>query len=101
MGKRDRRVDAYIKNAAPFARPILNYIRRAVHAGCPDVEETIKWSFPHFDYKGILCGMAAFNEHCALGFWKAKLIVGYNRTEAGMGQFGRITSLKDLPNEKT
>ena len=101
MGKRDRRVDNYIKDAAPFARPILKHIRRIVHAGCPDVEETMKWSFPHFDYNGIMCGMAAFTEHCALGFWKGSLVVGTKTADSGMGQFGRIASIKDLPAEKT
>jgi uncharacterized protein YdeI (YjbR/CyaY-like superfamily) len=101
MGKRDRRVDDYIEKSAAFAKPILKYIRRAVHAGCPDVEESIKWSFPHFDYKGIICGMAAFKEHCALGFWKGSLVFGGRNSDAGMGQFGRIASIKDLPDEKT
>ena len=99
----DPRVDAYIKNAAPFARPILTHLRRVVHASCPDVQETMKWSFPHFDYKGIFCSMAAFKEHAAFNFWKGQLLseklpqVG----EKAMGQFGRITSLADLPNAKT
>src|SRR5580765_1243883 len=70
MGTRDPRVDAYIKKAAPFAQPILTEIRETVHASCPDVEEAMKWSFPHFLYKGMLCGMASFKEHAAFGFWK-------------------------------
>src|SRR5437868_6856179 len=102
MGKRDKRVDAYIAKSAEFARPILETIREAVHEGCPDVKETIKWSFPHFDYKGILCGMAAFKEHCALGFWKGSMIMDgkANQSSDAMGQFGRVTSLKDLPFRK-
>ncbi len=96
----DPRVDAYIAKSAPFAKPILTYIRKAVHTGCPDVEETMKWSFPHFVYKGVLCSMASFKAHCAFGFWKASLLDGVGRagksTEA-MGQFGRIASTDDLP----
>ncbi len=101
MGGRDSRIDAYIGNAAPFARPILTHLRKVVHAGCPDVEETIKWGSPHFDYKGVMCGMAAFKEHCAFGFWKGSLLkgLGSKSTEA-MGQFGRITSVDDLPDER-
>jgi uncharacterized protein YdeI (YjbR/CyaY-like superfamily) len=103
MGSRDPRVDAYITKSAPFARPILAHIRKAVHKGCPDVQETMKWSFPHFDYKGMLCGMAAFKQHCTLGFWKASLLhegrIGSKSADA-MGQFGRIASLADLPPEK-
>ncbi len=106
MGRKDPRVDAYIAGSAGFARPILKHLRRVVHAGCPDVEETLKWSFPHFLYKGILCSMAAFKGHCAFGFWKEALLPGMRavRAEAGdpaMGQFGRITAVSDLPGEKT
>jgi hypothetical protein len=99
MGKKDPRVDAYIEKAQPFARPILKSIRKAVHAGCPDVEETLKWSVPAFDYKGILCGMAAFKAHVTFGFWKSQLM-DLPSTGDGMGQFGQVKSLDDLPTEK-
>src|SRR5258708_39493222 len=99
MAKKDPRVDDYIKRAAPFARPILKHLRKIVHVGCPDVEETIKWQSPFFERKGIICFMAAFKEHCAFGFWKGGLIFGDNNKGA-MGHFGRITAMDDLPNEK-
>lgn len=103
MGKKDRRIDAYIEAAPPFAKPILKHLRRVVHAGCPDCEETIKWRMPHFDYKGgILCAMAAFKQHCAFHFKNGERVVGLREKEdEAMGQFGRITSIDDLPNEKT
>jgi len=67
---RDPRVTAYIRKAAPFARPILTYLRSVIHTACPGVEERIKWSFPHFDYNGkMMCSMAAFKEHAVFGFW--------------------------------
>jgi uncharacterized protein YdeI (YjbR/CyaY-like superfamily) len=100
MGKRDPRIDAYIAKAAPFAKPILENLRAAVHSTCPDCEETLKWSMPSFTYAGgILCTMASFKEHATFGFWKGSLVVdpGTNRTTEAMGQFGRITSVKDLP----
>jgi uncharacterized protein YdeI (YjbR/CyaY-like superfamily) len=101
MGTQDPRIDAYIARSAEFARPILTHIRKLVHATCPDVEETMKWSFPHFQYKGMLCSMAAFKEHCAFGFWKGALVIeGAPEAERGMGQFGRITRLADLPPPK-
>ena len=100
MGKRDPRVDAYIKKAAPFAQPILTEIRETVHASCPDVEEAMKWSFPHFLYKGMLCGMASFKEHAAFGFWKGSLVVDRGKGIDAMGQFGRITTRKDLPSKR-
>jgi uncharacterized protein YdeI (YjbR/CyaY-like superfamily) len=103
MATKDPRIDAYIARSAPFAKPILKYLRKVVHAGCPEVTETIKWSMPHFDYKGMMCGMAAFKAHCAFGFWKGDLVLGRDREEEkpGMGTFGCIKSLTDLPNEKT
>jgi len=61
----------------------------------------MKWSAPHFDYKGVMCGMAAFKAHCAFGFWKASLIgVAGAKSREAMGQFGCIKSIKDLPPEK-
>lgn len=102
MSKTDPRVDAYIRKAAPFARPVLEYIRAVVHEGCPEIVETMKWSRPFFDFNGPLCGMAAFKEHCSLHFWKGGNIVSADASKAGaMGQFGRITTLKDLPARRT
>jgi uncharacterized protein YdeI (YjbR/CyaY-like superfamily) len=102
MGTRDDRVDAYIAEAPEFARPILTHLREIVHAGCPEVEETMKWSRPHFLYKGMFCGMSAFKEHCAFGFWKHSLVVGNGSQDEkdGMGQFGKITTISDLPSRK-
>jgi uncharacterized protein YdeI (YjbR/CyaY-like superfamily) len=100
MGTRDPRIDDYIDSSADFAKPILRYVREVVHAACPDVVETVKWRFPHFDYKGMMCSMAAFKEHCTLGFWNHELVVGGKRVEGATGSFGRITSLEELPSKK-
>lgn len=98
------KIDAYILKAQPFAQPILNHLRKLVHQACPDVEETIKWSFAAFDYKGTFCSMAAFKQHCAFGFWKAALMKDAKKflraQDGSMGHFDRITSLKDLPSDK-
>ena len=100
MSKRDPRVDAYIDDAAEFAQPILKHIRELVHRHCPQAEETLKWRMPTFMYQGMLCGMAAFKQHCAFGFWKHKLVVGVERDDSAMGQFGCVKSVKDLPSPK-
>ena len=105
MGTKDPRIDAYVARSADFAKPVLNHIRKLVHAACPDVEETMKWSFPHFVHHGILCSMAAFTNHCSFGFWKGALIFGKgkgpgNKQDEAMGQFGRITAISDLPKTK-
>jgi len=99
MATNDPRVDAYIKRAQPFAQPVLKHLRKIVHAGCPDCQETIKWRMPFFDHKGPICFMSAFKQHAAFGFWKGKLLFG-EEDEGAMGHFGRITSIGDLPAEK-
>lgn len=106
MATPEPRIDDYIQKSAEFAKPILQHIRTLVHKACPGVEESIKWSMPFFDYKGAaLCNMASFKEHCAFGFWKAVLMKDaegiFNKEgKNAMGQFDRITSLKDLPSDK-
>jgi len=99
MGKRDPRVDAYIEKSADFAKPILTHLRETVHAAVPDVEEAMKWSFPHFTYKGMLCSMASFKQHCAFGFWKGSLVLDGNQKRDAMGHLGRIESRRDLPSK--
>jgi uncharacterized protein YdeI (YjbR/CyaY-like superfamily) len=105
MPSKDPRVDAYIARSADFARPILTRLRRVVHAGCPDVTETIKWGVPSFEYQGPMCGMAAFKSHCMFGLWKAPLLAervpGMPAAAHAAGPFRRITSLAELPDEKT
>lgn len=102
MPTADKRVDAYIDKSQDFAKPILRHLRKLVHDACPDVTETLKWSMPSFEYKGILCGFAAFKQHCTFGFWKESLMKEAKFPEkTAMGSFGRITSLKDLPSDAT
>lgn len=67
-------VDAYIENSAEFARPILRKLRGLFHQACPEIEESIKWSSPFFEYKGIVGNMTAFKRHVSYGFWKAGLM---------------------------
>lgn len=98
---RDSRIDAYIAKSAPFAQPILERLRELVHEACPDVDEGIKWGMPFFSHGGApMCHMAAFKQHCSFGFWLHKDVTGDTAND-GMGQFGKLTSLKDLPPKKT
>ncbi|QDT55411.1 hypothetical protein Pan44_34540 [Caulifigura coniformis] len=100
MSNRLPQVDAYIRKAAEFAQPILLQLRERVHASCPEAEEALKWGMPSFLYKGkILCGMAAFKQHCAFHFFHSAMNKAADPAKQGqaMGQMGRITSLKDLP----
>ncbi len=103
MKNSDTRIDNYIAKSAPFAKTILNHLRKQVHRACPQVTETIKWGFPHFEFHGMLCFMASFKTHCTFGFWRADLLPALkekaNTTgKKGMGQFGRLSTVKDLPS---
>ena len=104
MATTDPRIDAYIEKAQPFARPVLEHLRKVIHKACPQVEETMKWSFPHFDYKGILCSMASFKQHCVFGFWKTAIMNDpeglFTEKMDAMGSMGKLTSVKDLPSDK-
>jgi len=103
MEQYDARVDAYIAKAAPFAKPILEYIRQVVHEASPKITETVKWGMPFFDYKGPVCMMASFKQHLGFGFWKASRLNDPNGfvkggdDEAAAGSFGRIEKMEDLP----
>ena len=97
----DPRIDAYIEKSQDFAKPVLIHLRKLVHETCPDVTETLKWSMPSFEYKGILCGFASFKQHCTFGFWKQSLMESdeFSETKTAMGSFGKLTFLKDLPKD--
>ena len=97
--KTEPRFDTYIESKAAFAKPILTYVRETVHAACPDCEEAMKWSSPAFMYKGkILASMAAFKAHAAFGFWQGGQVTDAgDKQMSAMGQFGRLTSIDDLP----
>lgn len=92
--KTDPRVDAYIAKAAPFAQPILTHLRQIAHKALPDGEEGIKWGMPHFLLNGKnVAGMSAFKAHCAFVVHGE----GKQGSGEGMGAYGKITSLEDMP----
>ena len=99
------KVDAYLARVQPFTQPIMAHLRELVHKACPEIEETMKWSRPFFEYRGaILCNMSAFKEHCSFGFWGEEIGAVLREAgvlgEAGMGSLGRITSVAGLPSDK-
>jgi uncharacterized protein YdeI (YjbR/CyaY-like superfamily) len=103
MVKTNPAVDAYIAKAAPFARPILEKIRALFHRACPDLEETMKWSFPHFEYRGVVGSMAAFKQHLAFGFWKASLMKDPHGLLRKVGDtsmsLAHVTDISELPTD--
>ncbi|MFD0765143.1 YdeI family protein [Mucilaginibacter lutimaris] len=102
MEKFDARIDAYIEKSADFAKPILTHLRQLVHKASPEITETMKWSAPFFEYKGVLCFMMAFKQHAGFGFWKAENLPdphGIIQDEGNAGSIGKLTTLADLPND--
>ncbi len=108
MTKKDKRIDAYIEKAQPFAKPILKKLRDLIHSGIPDVEESIKWGMPFFEYNGPICNFAGFKEYATFRFWKYQLMTDpkgllqeiANKGGDAMGNLGRITSITELPPDK-
>jgi uncharacterized protein YdeI (YjbR/CyaY-like superfamily) len=106
MGKLNKDVTEYITKSSGFAKPILEHWRKLVHKNCPDVVETIKWSIPHFDYKGdFMCVMASYKNHCSFTFIKAEIMSDKRLKESKnlkpIQRFlGKITKLSDLPSDK-
>jgi len=99
-------VDAYIEKAPAYARPVLEHLRAAVHAGAPGVVEQMKWSRPFFVLQGpsgevILGNMSAFKAHCSFGLWGAEIAAQLRAdgvaSSEGMGTFGKIAGIADLP----
>jgi uncharacterized protein YdeI (YjbR/CyaY-like superfamily) len=98
---RDPRIDAYIAKAEPFARPILEHVRKRVHAVLPEVEETVKWSMPAYTVgRKIVLITAAFKGHMALNFWRGQELESSHASVGAMGQFGRIKGLDELPSDE-
>lgn len=100
MPKTDPRVDAYIEKAQPFAQPILKHIRAVVHQAVPEAEEAIKWGMPHFTVNGKnLAGMAAFKAHASFGIWPTFDEDSSAKERDGMGSFGKLKAVTDLPGD--
>ncbi|WDF77341.1 YdeI/OmpD-associated family protein [Mucilaginibacter sp. KACC 22773] len=96
-------VDAYINNSEDFAKPILEHWRRLIHEHCPNAEEAIKWSLPHFEYNNDnMCVVASYKNHCSFTFLKAELMTD-PRLKASKALkpiqrfLGKISQISDLP----
>jgi uncharacterized protein YdeI (YjbR/CyaY-like superfamily) len=96
-------VDAYIEEAAPFAKPILKRLREWMHKADPEIVETMKWSCPHFELNGLVSSLAAFKEHVRFGYWRGMQVTGETNIMERMGQTemaaAKIKDVKELPSE--
>ena len=98
--------DEYIANCEDFAQPILKHIRKLVHQSCPDVQEAIKWNFPCFVYKGAnMAYTAGFKNHATFGINLAEQMTDSRNVfirgeKTGMWNFGKLTSIEELPSDE-
>jgi uncharacterized protein YdeI (YjbR/CyaY-like superfamily) len=104
LGKRSKEFDEYIAKSAKFAQPILKKMRDLFHQACPQIEEKMKWSFPHFEYKGIVGSIVAFKNHVSFGFWKAKLMsdphhLFVENSDSPMNM-SKLTDVSQLPSDQ-
>ena len=102
MPTTDPRVDDYIgvvgrvRQADPRPHPTNSFIRHF-----PRSTETMKWSFPHFEYKGMLCSHGVIQGALRVRLLEEPLEAdALTGEKTAMGSFGRITSLNDLPSRQ-
>ena len=104
MKNTDPRIDAYIESAPDYGKPILKRLRRLFHRAHPSIQETIKWSSPSFEHKGMVVGMSAFKKHVSFGFWKAKAMrdpAGLFTGDRKQSPFAiKVSSVEELPPDK-
>ncbi|WP_417600771.1 YdeI/OmpD-associated family protein [Owenweeksia hongkongensis] len=88
-----------------FAHPILTRVREVVLETAPQVEETIKWGAPTFEYKGIMLSMVAFKKFAAVWFHKGalfndpkNLLEATAETTKSMRKYN-VSSIEDLDEE--
>jgi hypothetical protein len=98
-----KKIDAYITKAPEFAQPVLERFRKAAHRASPDIEETIKWGLPCFEYQGLVAGMGAYKQHVALNFWRGMLIPDPDKLFAQVGNNEmaaiKVASVKEMPTQ--
>jgi uncharacterized protein YdhG (YjbR/CyaY superfamily) len=65
--KRPTKINEYIEDAAPEARPHLRQMYRILKSVAPDGTEAIKWGVPVFWEGRVLFGSAAYKAHISFG----------------------------------
>jgi uncharacterized protein YdeI (YjbR/CyaY-like superfamily) len=96
---------AQIQQAAEFARPICEQLRAIIHRSAPELRETIKWGNPCFEGRGPICGMAAFQKHVRLFFFKGAHVpdpegVFEDGKDNPSGRSMRFSSIQEIPVKK-
>lgn len=88
-----------------FAHSILTRVREIIHDTAPQIEETIKWGAPTFEYKGIMLTMVAFKHFAAVWFHKGalfndpkSLLEASSEVTKSMRKY-RINTMEDLDEE--
>ena len=64
----DEQVKAYIAGLPEFSRQICEKLRAIILAADGRLKEEWKWG-PHYNYKGMVCGFGAFQQHVKCTFF--------------------------------
>jgi hypothetical protein len=74
-GRRDERVDAYIRSLPDWQQEICAHLRELIHAADPEIEETIKRSVqPYFVLQGNVCALLAAKDHINLFLYDGAIV---------------------------
>lgn len=67
MAKKDKGVDAYLEGLIPDRKEALEQLRVLILQTIPDVEESMKYNMPTYDYAGEgLCAFASQKQYMSL-----------------------------------
>jgi len=105
MSQYNPKITEIIENAPEFERPVLKHLREIIHKACPEIEERISWSRPHYYYKGK--GMLvtdALKERVTFGTWFELDVRNApnlsKEAKDAIEPLGFLKSMDDLPSDK-
>ena len=63
-------VDKFYEHLTGFQKEVSEILRELVLSANPTIEESIKWRYPCYTYKGLLCGIFPAKRHVTIVFHK-------------------------------
>lgn len=95
-------VDAYISQADPSQREVLEAIRQIVLRATPGIAEAIKWGQPCYSRSGNICYIADDLGHVKFGFFRGGDLADPESLLEGTGKRMRhikVRGLEDIREE--
>ena len=66
MSEIREKIDTYFDSKSPAVAALCRQLEGLVVEAVPEIELAMKWGMPHYDYKGIMCGVGGFKKHATL-----------------------------------